>query len=92
MLPSSSHDQLPSLPTLSTSTSLAILSVTGIMMLPSSSFSSSVIGAGAAVGTTTVPVGSYFGEGLLLVPDKFVKKIHFLKFEFIEMYELLPET
>ena len=37
-----------------------------------------------------VPAGSYFGEGLLPVPDKLVKKI--LKFEFIEMYELLPET
>ena len=42
------------------------------MMLPSSSFSSSVIGARAAVGRTTVLAGSYFGEGLLLVPDKFV--------------------
>ena len=62
------------------------------MMLPFSSFSSSVIGARAAVGATTVLAGSYFGEGLLLVSDKFVKKIHVLKFEFTEMYELLPET
>jgi hypothetical protein len=37
-----------------------------------------------------VPAGSYFGEGLLLVPDKLVKEI--IKFEFVEMYELLPET
>ena len=37
-----------------------------------------------------VPAGSYFGEGLLPVPNKLVKKIQ--KFEFIEMYELLPET
>ena len=32
---------------------------------------------------------SFFGVGLLPVPDKLVKKM--LKFEFIEMYELLPE-
>lgn len=82
VLPSSS--QLPSLPIFSASTAPK---VTGIMSLPSSS---SIIGAGTTAGTTMVPAGSYFGEGLLPVPDKLVKKI--LKFEFIEMYELLPET
>ena len=87
VLPSSS--QLPSLPIFSASTSLATPNVTGIMSVPSLSFSSST-GAGTAVGSTMVPAGSYFGEGLLPVPDKLVKKI--LKFEFIEMYELLPET
>ena len=37
-----------------------------------------------------VPVDGYFGEGLLPVPEKSVKKI--LKFEFVETYELLPKT
>ena len=67
VLPSSS--QLPSLPIFSASTSLITPNVTGIMLLPSSSFSSSITGAGTAAGTTMVPAGSYFGEGLLPVPD-----------------------
>ena len=52
--------------------------------------SSSAAGVGAAARATMVSAGGYFREGLLPVPEKLVKKI--LKFEFIEMYELLPET
>ena len=81
---------LPSLPIFSTSASLAVQSLASVLSHPSSSSSSSAAGVEAAAGATMVPAGGYFGEGLLPVPEKLMKKIP--KFEFIEMYELLPKT
>lgn len=90
VLPSSTL--LPLLPFFSISASLAmaVSSLASMLSHQSSSSSSSAAGVGAAAGATMVLAGGYFGEGLLPAPEKLVKKI--LKFEFIEMYELLPET
>ena len=77
---------LPSLPTFSalgTVTVPASLSISQLSLL-------SIQQLGVGSGLASVPAGCQFGKGLLPVPEKLVKKIS--KIDFVEMYELLPET